>query len=338
MLRSLARLTVDLDLDTLANTVIEGLYRGGSAHGRLSSRFQVLVYHKVSPDRHPFYEPVDPDSFDAQMRFLSRCYNVMDLSELVERSETGAVPPKAVAITFDDGYRDNYDYAFPILKKYGLTATVFVATGVTGSANLLWHDRVFDAFRFATVDRTTVLCPEELQLTLDSPGSKQASLDSALAKAKALWGESRSRFVDQIETALQPRTAAQPARMLNWDQIREMHQAGIAFGSHTVTHPILSRLPHKELVKELTESKSHLSEHLRSPILAFAYPNGKISDYNEQTKAVLKECGYRGAVTTVRGFNRPFSDPFELKRDLPWDREIQLFRLKFFLQRHGLHN
>jgi peptidoglycan/xylan/chitin deacetylase (PgdA/CDA1 family) len=337
MLRSLARLAVNLNLDTFSNLLIENLYTATSTPGRRSTRFQILVYHKVSPDPHPFYAPVDPAYFEQQMRFLSRCYRVMDLEELTQRSLTGSVPARAVAITFDDGYVDNYEYAFPILKKYGLTATIFVATGVTGTANLLWHDRVFDSFRFTSKERARLSLVDLPELSLDSPQARQHSLDITLAKAKTLWGEERSRFVDEIEQALQPSLPSEPPRMLNWNQIREMHRAGISFGSHTVTHPILSLLPAAELTKELRESRRRLGEALETPIHTFAYPNGQSADFNHRTKIALKECGYKCAVTTVRGFNPTFADPYEFKRDLPWDSEIDLFRFKFFLQRHGLN-
>src|SRR6185503_17785966 len=226
-------------------------YSGMRSDGRLSSRFQILIYHKVSPDPHPYYAPVAPDVFEQHMRFVSRCFRVMDLLELVERSRKGTVPAGAVAITFDDGYRDNYDYAFPILKKYGLTATIFIATGVTGSSNLLWHDRVFDAFRYTTQERASLRNWNLPELVLDSPERRQASLNSALSLAKTLWGDARSRFVEAIEDQLRPQVPSEPPRMLNWNQIGEMHRAGIAFGSHTVTHPILSFLPRHELIREI---------------------------------------------------------------------------------------
>jgi peptidoglycan/xylan/chitin deacetylase (PgdA/CDA1 family) len=262
----------------------------------------------------------------------------MDLLELAERSRKGTVPPGAVAITFDDGYRDNYEYAFPILKKYGLTATIFVATGVTGSSNLLWHDRMFDAFRYTTKERARVLNWNLPELILDSPEKRQESVNSVRARARTLWGDALSRFTDDIEDALRPQVPSGPPRMLNWDQIKEMHRAGIAFGSHTVTHPILSFLPRHELIVEIGDSKRHLEEQLGEPICTFAYPNGQVADFGDEAKAVLQECGYRCAVTTISGFNRNLADPFELKRYLPWDSEIELFRFKFFLQRHGLYN
>src|SRR5215471_14717547 len=121
MLNSLAKAAVTLNVDRMANRVVERLYsnrRHAAPHW--ARRFQILGYHKISTDPHPFFEPIHPQVFDQQMRFLKTCYNVLSLSELVERSRRGDVPERAVAITFDDGYRDNYDCAFPILKKYNL--------------------------------------------------------------------------------------------------------------------------------------------------------------------------------------------------------------------------
>lgn len=337
MLQTLARIAVGLELDTLGNNVLESLYGNTSVIGK-SPRFQILIYHKVSPDPHPYYEPVAPEVFERQMSFIGRHYRVMDLLELVERSATGSVPPKAVAITFDDGYRDNYDYAFPILKKLGLPATIFVATGVTGTRNRLWHDRVFDAFRFTKAEHARLNYPHTRELILDSPQARKESLHSALTAVRSLWGQAQRRLVEDIEDALLPVLPSEPPLMLDWDQIAEMHANGISIGSHSVSHPILSRLPDEELKRELSESKRELSERLGAPIEAFAYPNGKADDYSPSVKKILNDCGYRCAVTTVRGFNIPCSDPFELKRDLPWESEIELFRFKLFLKRHGLYN
>ena len=124
--------------------------------------------------------------------------------------------------------------------------------------------------------------------------------------------------------------------MLNWNQVREMHKAGIEFGSHTVNHPVLSRLPADAILRELRDSKRQLSEQLDAPVTSFAYPNGKQTDYNDLVKTTLKECGYACAVTTEWGVNRAYADPFELKRGQPWQDEIESFRLSFFLQRHEL--
>src|SRR5262249_51726647 len=155
-------------------------------------RFQILGYHKVSPDPHPFFAPVAPEVFEKHMQFLQRCYSVMSLQELVNRATRGDVPERAVAITFDDGYRDNYEYAFPILKKYRLPATIFVATGAIGTGELIWHDRVFDAFRFAAAG------------LFETDEAREKSLQANLVKAKRMLGDERRRFIEDLENKLRP--------------------------------------------------------------------------------------------------------------------------------------
>jgi peptidoglycan/xylan/chitin deacetylase (PgdA/CDA1 family) len=327
VLHSIAKVAVSLNLDAAANTVVE----------RFSRRFQILGYHKISKDPHPFFEPVHPEIFEKHMQFLKSCYNVIHLQELVARAKRGDVPERAVAITFDDGYRDNYDCAFPILKKYQLPATIFVATGAIDTGNLIWHDRAFDAFRFATVSRARLEDRAVPELVLETDEGRRKSLESTLLRARRLYGDQRRVFIDDLEQKLRPNLpVCAGQRMLTWDQVREMHQAGIDFGSHTVSHTILSHVPKSDLVKELQDSKNEISERLGSPVVTFAYPNGKHSDYNDEAKAVLYECGYSCAVTSCSGSNHASSDVFELKRCLPWQKEIDVFRFKFFLQRHGL--
>jgi peptidoglycan/xylan/chitin deacetylase (PgdA/CDA1 family) len=338
MLKSLAKIAVRLDIDNVANIFMEKLYSNGqNGRGRFSRRFQVLVFHKVSPESHPFFEPIHPIVFEQYAQFLHRCYRVMDLEELVECSRDGDIPDRAVAITFDDGYRDNYEYAFPILIKYRLPATVFVTTGHIGTGKTLWHDRIFDAFCQTSATRLKLTSTNLPELRIDSTSSRQKAIWSIRLHARPLHGETMQKFIEEVEHALIPEIRPrQEDRMLTWDQIREMHRSGIKFGSHTVTHPILSGLPHAELAKELFESKRVLEEKLDAPVNSFAYPNGQASDYNETVKSVLRDCGYSFAVTTRPGLNRAHEDLFELKRGAPWQTDIELFRANFFLQRHGM--
>jgi peptidoglycan/xylan/chitin deacetylase (PgdA/CDA1 family) len=273
MLHSIAKVTATLNLDRAANKVVE----------RFSRRFQILGYHKVSPEAHPFFPPLRPEIFEQQMQLLKNCYKVIGLQELVARAARGDVPERAVAITFDDGYRDNYDYAFPILKKYRFPATVFVATGAIGTGDLIWHDRAFDAFRFATVSRARLEDSVVPELVLDTDEAREKSLQVALARAKRLYGDTRQRFIDDIEQKLRPSLPGDSQkRMLNWEQVTEMHAGGIEFGSHTVSHTILSCISRPDMIRELRDSKDELSGRLRTPVVSFAYPNGKNTDFNDE--------------------------------------------------------
>jgi len=338
MLHTIARLAANLNLDVAANSIMERLYGNTlNRNSHFARRFQILSYHKVSPDAHPFFAPIHPAVFEQQMQFLKSCYRVMSLEELVDRTICGDIPTRSVAITFDDGYRDNYEYAFPILKKYQLPATIFIATGAIGTGELIWHDRVFDAFRFATVDRARLNDSSIPELMLQTVDARSRSLKPTLARAKALYGGARQSFIDDLEEKLCPNLPPdRNERMLTWDQVREMFSAGIDFGSHTVSHTILSRIPKSEKVKELQRSKDQLSGNLKTRISLFAYPNGKPGDFDDEAKGLVRECGYSCAVTCCSGFNHPFLDVFALRRGLPWQTEIDMFRLQFFLQRHGL--
>ncbi len=338
MLHTIAKLTANLDLDVAANSIMERFYQSTRTRGsHFERRFQILSYHKVSPDAHPFFPPIHPAVFERQMQFLKSFYRVMSLQELIDRTACGDIPARSVAITFDDGYRDNYEYAFPILKKYQLPATVFVATGAIGTGEPIWHDRVFDAFRFATVDRARLKDSSIPELMLETVDARSCSLEPVLARAKTLYGGTRQSLVDDLEETLRPHLPFdRNQRMLTWDQVREMFSAGIEFGSHTVSHTILSRIPELEIVRELQHSKEELSGNLKTRISLFAYPNGKHGDFDDHTKSLVRDCGYSCAVTCCSGFNSPSSDIFALKRGLPWQTEIDVFRLKFFLQRHGL--
>ena len=116
--------------------------------------------------------------------------------------------------------------------------------------------------------------------------------------------------------------------MLTWDHVRIMHENDISFGSHTVTHPILSRVPISRARTELCISKRVIEEKLGCPVKTFAYPNGKEEDFNETTKLLLKEAGYICALTTIFGTNECNQDLFALRRGQPWEKDLPTFAVK----------
>ncbi len=304
----LATLFAHLNIDDLLNPILE--------YPTARRRYQVLVYHKVSPDLHPYFPSISPDQFERQITFLRQHYSIFDLEELVDRSANAEIPKRAVAITFDDGYADNYEFAFPILREHRVPATIFLATAAIDNKHQLWHDRIFDAFRFAT------------------NGNGSLVFEQVIREAKTLSTDDRLRLVEKTEDTLAPRIPeGLGARMLSWDQVKEMNAAGIRFGSHSVTHPILSREKRQEVRKELMDSKSDLEYRLGTAVSLFAYPNGQPGDYDIDIKKQLQNSGYKCAMTTILGYNNAAVDPYELRRGQPWQMDINMFRLRFFLQR-----
>ncbi len=303
----------------------------GSRRPRVSRRrhaqFQILFYHRVNDDGEPICDTVPVRLFEAQMELLKAHFRVLPLPDLIHAKERNDIPPNAVAITFDDGYRDNFENAFPVLRKLGLPATIFVTTATVGSPRLLWHDRFFDAF---SRTRVPSLVFEGRTLPLGTLAERRAAV--AVLERRLRTHDSRRReeelhrLVDELRA---PEPDPDRWRKLGWDEIKEMAGAGISFGAHTVTHPVLTRLPRGEMVEEVLGSRDALESQLGSRVTLFAYPNGAYGDFDESVKQVLRDAGFRCAATTVPGVNDASTDPFELRREALWDPlpHMGIFRL-----------
>jgi len=276
-------------------------------------RCLILCYHRVNDNQNSFFNGVQANVFSKQMEVLSKYFKVLPLDNLVEQVLRNDVPPNAVAITFDDGYRDNYENAFPDLKRFGLPATIFLSTGAIDSKHTLWHDRVFDAFqrtnaKFISINRK--------EYPLGSRVERFAALNEFRRYLRAFnycdWDSLIEQLIVRLDVT--PDQFPANAEKLNWKEIEEMSRHNITFGAHTVTHPILTRLPLSEAVDEIITSKETIEAKLRFPIRLFAYPNGGREDFNENIKKVLKEAGFLCAVSSLWGANDIQTDPFELRR------------------------
>jgi peptidoglycan/xylan/chitin deacetylase (PgdA/CDA1 family) len=291
---------------------------------------QILVYHRVNDERDPFFPGTPVKAFLEQMEYLSRYYTVLSLADAVVKKGNNDIPDNALVVTFDDGYRDNYTHAFPVLKRLGIPATIFLSTDAIGTGKVLWHDKVFSAFRHTRVPFLETWGGNgSISYPLGTIAEKLVAQSNVLGLIRSVDESERSRLIDHLQTRLKVADRKEsPDLMLTWDQVREMCRHGISFGSHTVTHPILSTLPIDRIRTEIYESKRTIEEALGTPVTDFAYPNGKRRDFNETIKALLKQAGYRCGLTTEFGANGQGQDLFELRRATPWDEEIWSFGLR----------
>jgi peptidoglycan/xylan/chitin deacetylase (PgdA/CDA1 family) len=263
------------------------------------------------------------------MEYLSTNFSILTLEEAVRMLQDRDMPEDAIAITFDDGYRDNFVNAFPILKKLSIPATIFLSTDAVESDRVIWHDRVFSAFRETRVPFIEGFSDQSRAYCLTSTDDKLKAQKDFLNFVRSQCNEERLRWLDWLVEELQVTVGEEvPGLMLSWKEAQAMKTEGIAFGSHTVTHPILSRLPLKQVRREITQSKEIIERKLGSPITAFAYPNGSELDFNNCTKALLRDAGYKCAVTTQFGSNDFNQDLFELRRATPWDRGLEAYALR----------
>ena len=289
--------------------------------------FGVLLYHRVNSDADPYFPGISTEVFDAQMSYLARNYRVLSIGEIFRRIENGLeIEPYTIAITFDDGYRDNLTCAHPILKKYRLPATVFVATGYIGSDGAIWNDQVSWAFKHTNrKDFALEIANQHLVLSLDSESDKIRSLSLVLETLKGVSDFEKSCIADSVVAELNGKKAKCGKLMLGWAELRQMVEEGWEIGSHTVNHVILTRVKAGVVSDELRQSKETLQRELQRPISLFAYPNGKQVDFDLSIKDLLRQAGYRAAVTTLDGLNDASTDPFEMRRRSAWESYLPCF-------------
>lgn len=301
----------------------------GSAVGwvRRVKGFPVLAFHRVNDDDDPFMPSLPTSVFAARMEHIARHYTVLTVETLVERLREGRVPRKAVALTFDDGYRDNLTHAAPILARYGLPATVFLTTGCVGTREMLWFDRLAEALK--TTTRTHLQLAGQGALALGSTAERLRALQAALSYLKRMPDAERRQTLDEFLRELKVGALDGPKRlMLSWDEVGVLRGLGFSVGAHTVSHPILSRVSAEDAWQEIVGSKHAIERALGSQARAFAYPNGGREDVTELTVRLVRDAGFTCAVTTRRGLNTAATPVLELRRGGPWERHLPTYALK----------
>jgi peptidoglycan/xylan/chitin deacetylase (PgdA/CDA1 family) len=288
----------------------------GGPGGRLS----ILIFHRVLPEPDPLFPgEVDAARFGLICRCLREWFNVLALDEGVSRLAKGTLPPRAAAITFDDGYADNHDLALPILQRHGLTATFFIATGFLDGGRM-WNDTVIEALRRTLHDELDLNGLPGCDLgrhSLASTEDRRRAVHDLLPRIKHLPAEVREQTV--AEVARRAAARLPDDLMMTSGQVRALHHAGMGIGAHTQSHPILAGLDDGTARAEMRQSRDRLQELLDAPVPLFAYPNGKPGrDYGPRAVAIARELGFIAAVSTAPGVAHSGSDPMQLPRFTPW--------------------
>ena len=214
----------------------------------------ILIYHRVLDDQ-DYMRPVEVDKkvFTWQMELLSNYFNVLPLAEALEKNKTATLPSRAVAITFDDGYSDNYLNALPILKKYGLNATFFIASGYL-NGGIMWNDQVVESIRRMTLDKIDLTEVGLDTYQIDNEIEKSTASQQIINKIKHLDVIERQKIADFISLKVEQMPTD---LMMTNEQVIKLHQSGMEIGGHTVSHPIMAKLDEQTVEKELKNNNKH---------------------------------------------------------------------------------
>jgi len=277
------------------------------------SRFAILCYHRVGRGGVPVYSGLPPVVFEAQMKYLREHYRMVSLDEVLREMSDPRGRAPAVAITFDDGYADLYEHAFPVLLRYEIPATIFLTVGAIESGEVAWYDRVFVAFQVAPGKKLVLPTNPPQVIVLGTPQERLHAAVEFISAMRRLPASEQRATCAKLESVVSLPRKSIADRMLTWKQIRQMQTAGVSFGAHTMTHPVVSRLE-EDLDWELGESKRILEDRLQRPVLDFAFPFGKNNECGDAAIACLVRLGFRSAVTSIEGLNRRATNPFALHR------------------------
>lgn len=283
---------------------------------RFDKKITILAYHRVvdvSDDYHRDIELVSASvqEFEWQIRYISEHYNPITFEQLNEILIGNAVlPERPLIVTFDDGFADNYYNAFPILKKYNVPATIFLATDYINNCEEFWFDELISILNSIKEDNVIF---NERKVFL----KKDLNISQHIMEELKLMSNDKRRVViadfKKRYARFSPKADKQ-SLPLTWSQIQEMSRHGIEFGSHTMSHPILSTVNDEQLVDELAGSKLVIESMLRKNCMVLAYPVGRKIAFNDKVIEESKK-HYKFGVSYLSGVNNMTNlDLFVLKR------------------------
>lgn len=293
----------------------------------------VFNYHRIGNPQETELDralySASAQEFENQVRFLKRNFDVVRIADLHLVLNDPAA--QAVMITFDDGYRDNYELALPILKANGTPALFFIASGYLDDQPVSWWDEVAWMVRSSAKSEIDWQKWFSAPLPLQNEAEISRAIKELLLKLKAVPEEESTRFLDELgqitETGRCDQSVIEKLWM-TWDMVREMDHSGMDIGGHTVNHPVLANCDSSRQRSEIQDSKQRIETEIGHQINAFSYPVGQQDSFTDETKELLREAGYDWGFSFYGGYCPPVEfDPYDLKR-MPVEKHLNrnLFR------------
>jgi len=296
----------------------------------------VLNYHRIGNPDDDLFDPgvfsATADQFNDQVSYLKRHVSPVTLEEglsFIDGTKNADRPRCRVLITFDDGYLDNYQIAYPILRSHGIQGVFFLATSMVGTCHVPWWDHIAYLVKTARRRRFSLRYPVGLVVDIEENGLTK-SLREILRTYKRPDNADPARFIRELaEEARGEDPPGTQRRFLNWDEAREMARSGMALGSHTHSHNVLSQLEPDQQCEELSKSRAILKEEIGIEADVLAYPVGAKGSFTHQTQLAARGAGYRAAFSFYGGTNMKHkTSPYDVARIGIGDQSRSRFRVQ----------
>ncbi len=250
----------------------------------------ILMYHRITDEA--YCAGLAPAEFEKHLAYVSKYFRVVSIEQLLQEQASNQVKPYTLALTFDDGHADFFHHAWPLLQRYNLPASLYVTTGFIDRDYWLWPDHL----------KYIIIHNQQDSITIPGAGKVAANKDNFISNWHKLGDycltldtEERKRFLNNLaqQCAVEvPSSPVSPFAGVSWDQLRIMCAQGLDVGSHTVTHPILSKLDYTRIEQELSQSAARIKEQLNVTTKGLCYPNGRLIDITPQVIECAKAQGY----------------------------------------------
>ncbi len=315
------------------------MFNFSSLHTK-NSYVLILAYHGIIRYPIPFFDScfLNENMFRRQLKYMKKHFDIVCFTRAIELLRNNCVRRPTIVLTFDDGYQNNYDIAFPILQEERVPATIFLATGYIDTSETIWTGYLHHAFAMTL---KTSLSWEGCRYNLTKPDQKFKAVNTIKYLFKQMPYSQIIPNVHKVISELDVRLDqsfenGSPYRILNSDAIREMNISGLVeFGAHTHLHPILKHLSHYQKEEEITKSINIVKKLIRKPCEIFSIPNGSIHDYDKETINILRKNGVTVCVTTIAGVNNGKTPIMELRRHIIGGK-ISMFKFKLIV--HNIHS
>ncbi len=290
----------------------------------IKNKLTILIYHDILETPNKIHTCIDKISLEKHFSVLSKYLNVLSLEEAYQHLIANTLPDNAVTITFDDGYADNVSVALPLLLKYRLKATFFIVPGYF-DGGMMFNDKIKQAINHLPDGTYDIDKLDGCTVKLDNIKSRMSAVSEIISKIKYLDYDERNHIADLL-LAKSGISADDIRLMVDTNQLKQLYDAGMSIGVHTMTHPILAKISPEDAEYEIVTAKEILSDLLKTTIDLFSYPNGTPDkDYTQEHVEILKRNKFKLALSTINGVATPDSNLYELPRYAPWQNNRYRF-------------